>query len=192
MRTLDPMLGCRPNRRAMSHAGSGIFGPAGGKESAVAYPETTDPRWFSEFMREQLVHEDSLRNNRLNWMLLLEGLLFAGLGEASSERPLIGLILAGVGVVVSCSFAAAFQYGACAARDLKVRWDAATERNDELRHVPVMGFRHDGRRPRTRLERTADRCLHGLQPWRLLPLLFLLAWILVGVVLLTVVPRGEG
>ncbi len=60
---------------------------------------------FADRIRSMIEHENTLENNRLNWLLVTQGLLFAAIGVAlePNVRPLFIRICSVAGLVTSLS-----------------------------------------------------------------------------------------
>lgn len=61
---------------------------------------------YAEAVRTMIAHEDDLLNNRMNWLLVVQGLLFAGLGslkESVSPIPGLAYVLIVFGFLISIS-----------------------------------------------------------------------------------------
>lgn len=75
---------------------------------------------FADRIRSMIEHENTLENNRLNWLLITQGLLFAAVGVAleSNVRPLFIYICSAAGLVTSLSAGIHLRHGRRAMNDL--------------------------------------------------------------------------
>ncbi len=132
-------------------------------------------------------HEDDLRNQRLGYLLTLNGLLFTALAfawKAQAARPLV-LLLAGMGIVTAASGYGSMKSSDVAIRALRDRAPVvrpklpAEERRSEhlieLQSIPV-AFASDD--IRGFIKRRSARWTWGIipPPAHALPVVFLLAW----------------
>lgn len=139
-------------------------------------PEALKTHEYAEAVREMIAHEDNLLNNRMNWLLVVQGLLFAGLGSlADAAAPIPGLVyvLIAFGFLISISSKIAFISGERAIRNLLGYWDDhLTATNGRWQdYPPVFGAAiHD---------RTLVRLDRFLSPQNLLPWVFALGWLVI-------------
>ncbi len=133
-------------------------------------------------------HEDDLRNQRLGYLLTLNGLLFTALAFAwktPSARPLV-LVLAGMGILAALSSVASMRRSDAAIRALRVRapalyessWVDDSQRRTlaDLQGIPV-AFSSNEIHDLMKHHSGDWKWEKLLQPWRALPLIFLIAWI---------------
>lgn len=131
---------------------------------------------YAEAVRTMIAHEDNLLNNRMNWLLVVQGLLFAALGslkDAASPIPGLVYVLIAFGFLISISSKIAFISSDRAIRNLLAYWDehlkSANRRWQD--YPPVFGAAiHD--RVLMRLDRF-------LSPRNLLPWVFALGWLVI-------------
>ena len=136
---------------------------------------------YAAAVRTMIAHEDDLLNNRMNWLLVVQGLLFAGLGslkESASPIPGLPYVLIVFGFLISISSKVAFMSGERAIRNLLDYWQdhlSLTGRNWQD-YPPVFGAAiHD--RALMRLDRF-------LSPQNLLPVVFAAGWVVIFVLML--------
>jgi hypothetical protein len=121
-----------------------------------------------QILREMIRHEDDLRNQRLGYLLTLDGLLFAALGFAWGAKDAKWLVLAltVVGVVVALSATAAMHLSSKAIRRLRC---SGTAFSDDL---PLVGLTHED----------VTWWEHLLQPWLAVPLTLMIVWPVICVI----------
>jgi hypothetical protein len=119
-------------------------------------------------VREMIRHENELINHRITWLMAFNGLLFTALGIASPshDNRWIVWILCGLGVIISISSFLGIYDGAIAIRNVRKWWDDHVSK--DYTGPDVMALRG---------ENTSFRLL---KPWRLMPWVFVLSWILVA------------
>ena len=132
---------------------------------------------YAEAVRSMIAHEDNLLNNRMNWLLVVQGLLFTALAgtfkEAVSPIPGFVYILIAFGFLISISSKVAFISGDRAIRNLLGYWHEhlkSTNRNWKD-FPPVFGAAVH--------EQTLMRLDRFLSPRNLLPWAFALGWIVI-------------
>jgi len=122
-----------------------------------------------------IAHEDSLANSRANWLILIQGLLFAAFsGLEDNVRTTI--VLAAVGIVVSLSFFISLKTNEKAIGNLLAFWDRHLQRTAESweDYPPVIGIGLHRKGFFSILDRFVS-------PRKILPWAFTLAWIIIGV-----------
>jgi hypothetical protein len=131
---------------------------------------------YRAVIRSMIQHEDQLRNQRLGWLLTLNGFLFAGLGFAwSKANGWLVAVFAIVGVAVSISGFASMMMSDAAVRELSHMAEPAIPSEIKKKHLarsgllPVMGAR------RTDYKNRWLTVL--LYPWKVLPVVLALTWI---------------
>jgi hypothetical protein len=137
----------------------GALGATPARRSSVASGPLND----AEVIRSMIEHEGDLLNHRITWMVTLQGLLFAALGFAWDKKDAGGLILVFglLGLVVSISSAASFGAAIRAEKRLLAWWDENTR---DYSGPDVVGWR------------ASNGFSERLYPWRVLPIVFFLAW----------------
>ncbi len=131
---------------------------------------------YAQAVREMIAHEDQLLNNRMNWLLVVQGLLFAALGsfkDAAPPVPGLVYVLIAFGFLISVSSKVAFISSDRAVRNLLAYWDehlkSANRRWQD--YPPVFGAAiHDS------VVMWLDSFL---SPRNLLPWAFALGWIVI-------------
>lgn len=132
---------------------------------------------LTEIVRLLHEHEWKLRVAWMQWFLLVQSILFATFGGMVEKQRVVAIAVCVLGFLISVSFKVAFLYNKEGTRQLKAYWDRTVERHGVTAAdvPPVLGFRHE----------TSGRFtdfIHHLLPWYLLPLAFLVAWIVMLVV----------
>jgi hypothetical protein len=138
-------------------------------------------------------HEDELRNQRLGYLLTLNGLLFAALAFAwrAKHAGWLVAVLAAMGVIIAISGHASMANSDVAIWDLRERalpiedgpkgGDGAMQILAELQSIPVAFSSEDIKDISDRKASTQDQTSgrdwkQRLQPWRSLPLTLGVAW----------------
>lgn len=124
-------------------------------------------------IRELIKHENDLVNQRLGWLIQIQGLLFAALAFAwrAAPKPLTALI-ALMGIATAVSLSTALSLYSPAIRGLRTWWH--DHRPDGTMEGPdVIGYWSPSRRVEW-----------YLRPWRALPCIFIAGWVGVLIVLL--------
>jgi hypothetical protein len=131
-------------------------------------------REYAEAVRALIAHEDDLLNERMNWLLGVQGLLFAALGslkEGAYPVPGLVYILIAFGFMISISSKVAFISSDRAIRNVLANWD------EHLRFAN----QHWQDYPPVFAAAIHDRMLMGLDrllsPRNLLPWAFALGWL---------------
>jgi hypothetical protein len=115
-------------------------------------------------IRSMIETENRLLNDRINWLVTIQGLLFAALGfvwDKSDARGLIA-IFSLLGITVSLSAWTSLNVCNQARRELLRWWD--TNKPSDYQGPDVIGIRAFG------------QPIERLHPWRLLPFLFISGW----------------
>ena len=124
---------------------------------------------FSEVTRQLVQHEDSLRDQRVNWLLASQGLLYASLGFIWDKSPLVALVIAFVGVAICVSIGGSLLTSTAAVRRICSDWE---ERKPSDYNGPrVIGIRS---------AEDPHRWARRLYPWNLLPWVLLASWLVVA------------
>ena len=146
----------------------------------------------ASIIRDMIKHENELRNYRMSWFGVLQGLLWAALGlgfnfDAKStradgddeglgtEQRMIVSILAIIGIYISIAFVFAFQNGNSAIIRLIYSFDTNVKRNGYVGY-DVIGYHH---RPVEIIDRRTwiiDRIRWMCMPFNLGPCIFAVAW----------------
>ncbi len=119
-------------------------------------------------IRYMLQREEDLLNNRISWLMTIQGLLFASLGFAWDKKDASGLIIvfALLGIFVSASARTIFPFYSKASKELIAWWDAY--KPSDYQGPDVVGFRS-----------THSGISWLIRPWRALPFIFMIGWILI-------------
>ena len=127
---------------------------------------------WAPVVRELIMHENELVNQRLGWLIQVQGLLFAALAFAWAEAPRsLTLVLVGLGIAVALSLRTAIGMYSPAVRG-RVKW--LEERLPE--HVSIDEALVIGRKAESR------GIGKLMRPWRALPIIFVIGWIAVGII----------
>lgn len=121
----------------------------------------------ARIIRAMIEHENNLQNYRVTWLMTIQGLLLAALGFSWGEgtRELVTIFCV-LGLVVSLSSWSAMTLSTAAFKDLHDWW--YENKPQDYKGPPVVGHK------------AAYQFLFWvLRPWRLLPWLFAVAWILI-------------
>lgn len=111
-----------------------------------------------EVARSLIRYENEMINHRMNWFLILQGFMFAGLAFAWDKNKALCVVFSLVGGLSSVSVGLLLRYGILAIRNLE-----RSAQNDGK----VIGRGSD------------ETCslAHFLLPWHFLPVLMVLAWL---------------
>jgi len=106
-------------------------------------------------IRALIQHENEMTNHRMNWFLVLQGFMFAGIAFAWDKSTALCVVFSIVGILSSISVGILLRYGIQAIRDLdrKSRDTTIGKGNEEI--SPFM---------------------HFLLPWNFLPFTMIVAW----------------
>jgi hypothetical protein len=132
---------------------------------------------YAEAVRSMIAHEDNLLNNRMNWLLVVQGLLFTALAgtfkEAVSPIPGFVYVLIAFGFLISISSKVAFISSDRAIRNLLGYWHEHLKSTNRRWQdfPPVIGAAVH--------ERALMRLDRFLSPRNLLPWAFSLGWIVI-------------
>jgi hypothetical protein len=125
---------------------------------------TNDER---EIIRSMIQHEDTLRDQRLGWLLALSGFLFTALAFAWNDSAALAYILALLGVLSAISGLATMRVSQFAiqrlhelARELPGDTPVAGLTSEDLKHSP----------------NSFDHMIPGLYLWVLVPFGLAAAW----------------
>ncbi len=120
-------------------------------------------------VRQMIAKETEFINNRITWLVTLQGFLFAALGFAWKDgRELIN-VLGAIGIVASLSLALPIHLAHQGILNMKKAWDK--NKPDNYDGPDVIGYYSPN--PLVRL------ILSWLAPWHSLPILFVVAWVVV-------------
>jgi len=133
------------------------------RKSATTSTPTTVPGAY-QIIREMIRHEDDLMNQRLMWLLTLEGLLFATLGFVWGKPAAASVVftVSTVGIVAAASTTVALHFAQVAVLHLRLWWD---QRKPTTDGPPVIGYHEEW------------TFLGYAAPWRLIPLLLMIGWL---------------
>ncbi|MBC6436161.1 hypothetical protein FM036_45250 [Nostoc sp. HG1] len=122
----------------------------------------------AQIIRSMIQCEEALLNNRISWLMTIQGLLFAGLGFAWDKKDAGGLIIsfALLGILVSISARTVLPFYSKASRDLIAWWD--DYKPSDYTGPDVVGFRA-----------SRSGVLWLIRPWRALPFIFIAGWLLI-------------
>ena len=124
---------------------------------------------YATTIRSMVEEENNLQNNRLTWLMTIQGLLFAALGFAwdKAHARILVCVLCVLAILVSLSSWSALQLSGAAYQELKSWWDKFVPENYD--GPPIMG---STAQPKSYLHWI-------LRPWRLLPWIFIIAWVFI-------------
>jgi hypothetical protein len=121
-------------------------------------------------VRAMLQHEDSLRDQRLGWLLTLNGFLFAALAFAWHDSAVLALVFGGVGIVVAWSTWATLRVSELAITRLRDGYPS----DPDL--APVSAITSKDIRE---LDGWLDKRLPRYYTWKVIPIALLAAWVAV-------------
>jgi hypothetical protein len=132
---------------------------------------------YSDAIRTMIDNETTLVSNRMNWMLVLQGFLFASTAQLAPYPLLVGM-LAILGIGISISIYREFKFSERAIGEILDRWNTfkATRTPEQLAAMPPAFA--GGKVERSKWDRI-------LSARRLLPFLLTFTWILIAVVLIS-------
>ena len=115
-------------------------------------------------IRAMVEEENNVQNNRLTWLMTIQGLLFAALGFAwdKEDARILVSVFCVLGVIVALSSWSALQLSGAAYDELRTWWEKYVPKNYE--GPPIMG---STTKPKSSIHWI-------LRPWRLLPWIFIL------------------
>lgn len=122
---------------------------------------------YALIIRDMIRHENEITNNRLTWMLVLQGILFVASASFWRIHWLPLLIITILGVVTSISFFYALLLSRKARIYLRSLWKKKIEKQKELveRIPPVAG------------DAPIQHRFPTLNPWLFLPWVFVSCWV---------------
>lgn len=130
----------------------------------LVLPGNEEGARYLDVIREMIRHENDLANQRLGWLLTVQGLLFTATSLLWTGSPLPVAVFCGVGGLSCLSVGYTLTRGSNAVKDLLA---TARTYKEALPHgmvfPPIIGSRH--------------KAIEWLVPARLLPWVFGLAWI---------------
>lgn len=151
--------------------------------SAKVSPMTAEERW--QMVRAMVQHEDALREQRLGWLLALNGFLFAALGLAVDQERLrvVTVIVALVGFVVAVSGALSMQLSDVTLKEIEAWLNKQGPLDSGL--PPVRGMTTERLR-KLRRETKTSWFVSRFYFWHVTPVILAVGWCAILVVLLTV------
>jgi hypothetical protein len=108
-----------------------------------------------ETIRALIQHENEMTNHRMNWFLILQGFMFAGIAFAWDKSEALCVVFSIVGILSSISVGILLRYGIQAIRNLDQKTEETTIGKGSEETSPIM---------------------HFLLPWHFLPFTMILAW----------------
>ncbi|MEM6569031.1 MAG: hypothetical protein AAF726_13555 [Planctomycetota bacterium] len=143
-------------------------------------------RELEEVLRALWQHENVLRDNRINWLIGVQGLLLTALALSDSRPLTLGIAVAGS--MMAFSIAVALSKGSKATECFGEKWDKYV-----VDPVAPLAYRDGGpdwSPPRaaddescsneSRSEALRSRLIRGLLPWKFLPWVFFVFWVVVA------------
>ena len=127
---------------------------------------------YSKAIREMIAHEDDLLNNRMNWLLAVQGLLFTALKSAQDNPPFVYILIT-FGFLIAVSSMVAFIASDRAISNLLGYWDEhlGAAKQNWRDYPPVFAAAvHD---------RFFMRLDSLLSPRKILPWAFALGWVVI-------------
>lgn len=160
---------------------------------------------YNNTIREMINHENEIRNQRTNWFLVIQGFLIAGICDSSCTDMLLKYIIVFVGAITSISFWHAAWRSTLATTYALSWWEVNKGKESEGNLPPVSLIAKnilDAKKRKLidkgtdifaemkqRLNWVADsgiqirNKLDWLLPYRFLPSIFFLFWIVYGIVI---------
>ncbi len=125
-------------------------------------------REYASVIRELIQHENIITNHRLTWMLILEGILFAGAASFWKIHWAPLVVIASLGILTAVSVYHALWLSRRARNHLRQLYQHKLELHPELRQEipPVVG------------DIPGLVTLSWANPWRLIPWAIVVGWIL--------------
>ncbi|MEL7360305.1 MAG: hypothetical protein AAFN40_27715 [Cyanobacteria bacterium J06560_6] len=127
-------------------------------------------------IRSLIDAENRMTNDRINWLITIQGLFFAALSFAWDKADAHGLIvvISFLGIAVSLAAWTSLILANQARAELVKWWTQKYEKCEDYEEVPpVIGIKSFAENQETLF----DNIKRALRPWRSLPLLFIAAWI---------------
>ena len=108
---------------------------------------------------QQLIHdENEMVNHRMNWFLILQGFMYAGIAFAWDKNSALCVVFSVVGMLSSVSVGILLRFGIKTIEKLE-----ASVKNESQ---PVLG----------KGSKETSSFIHFLLPWNFLPILMTIAW----------------
>ncbi|MGD8567428.1 MAG: hypothetical protein PVJ39_05050 [Gammaproteobacteria bacterium] len=121
---------------------------------------------FADRMRSMVQHENTMRDQRLNWLLASQGLLVTALGFSWGKDTFLTTSIAMVGLVFCVSIGANLYCNTLAIRKLTTTWtDKCSTQYDG---PAITALRSNDIRP---------RIITRLYPWNILPVTLSVFWL---------------
>ena len=112
----------------------------------------------SEVIRTLIHDENEMINHRMNWFLILQGFMFAGIAFAWEKNAALCIVFSCVGMLSALSVGVLLRCGILAIKNL--------EKSAEQDSQRVLG----------RGSEESSSFIHFLLPWHFLPILMVIAW----------------
>lgn len=160
---------------------------------------------YAETIRQMIKNEDEVRNQRTNWFLVIQGFLIAGICNSSCTDTLLKIIIVCVGGITSISFYHAAWRSTLATTYVLSWWKINKGKESEENLPPVSLITKDvldaekrenidkGENIFNEMKKQLDwvsgcgiqirNKLDWLLPYRFLPFIFFLFWIIYGIVI---------
>ena len=139
---------------------------------------------YANIIREMIRHENDLVNHRLTWLCQIQGFLFAALGLSFTNNlcdnaHIIQPILIFIGISVSISSSVGLIMAGLAISELKKKFDIRYPNNPG---PPIIGLHMSDKKKDKNMQLRILKWLYWsfwelLLPWKILPILFISAWI---------------
>ncbi|MFW9263100.1 hypothetical protein [Nostoc sp. CALU 546] len=120
----------------------------------------------ANIIREMIRHEDNLTINRLNWLITLQGLLFASLAFSWDKSRLLTYLLIFLGLFFSFMLLRYLQLSNQAITRLLKWWEKKQNNYDG---PPVIGLE----------DQEIAKLILMILPWKSIPFIFICSWFVV-------------
>lgn len=139
---------------------------------AAKPPDQQPVKWGKEdarIIRDMVIHESDAINQRVNWLVTLQGLFFTSLAFAwGKDSRAVIYIIGFLGIATSVSIFLALTSDYIATVGWLKEWDE--HKPDDYNGPRIMGYP------------SGKSIINPLMPWFLVPIVFVLAWIAVLIV----------
>ena len=113
----------------------------------------------ADMARELIAHENIMLNHRMNWFLVLQGFMLAGVAFGWEKSVALCAVFCSIGILSSISVGILLRYSIFTIKRLE-------EPYKDMENS-VIGRGHKKTHP----------LIHFLLPWHFLPILFMSAWV---------------
>jgi hypothetical protein len=157
-----------------------IVGLTQSTESMISVTKMDSAQIHFQNLLEQIRHENGLIDNRITWMLTLQGLFVVSLSFLLKDKPhrIAAVIVCCIGFVTSVTLGCSIVVGMHVLNELN---PVATELGRAIANeIGVTPINMTGR---------ASGVLSFLLPWRILPWFFAYVWIVLAIVIWKIMPQ---